>query len=92
MRVVYELAYSATSSSAKDSLWAGAAYQSNRGSTRHCEQSLDSQQISERDAAKPVTPPEPLSPQRARGSVRSARDRGAPRRRLKTPGGHHKPG
>ena len=62
LRLVYELAYSTTSSSAKDSLWAGAAYQSNRGSTRHCEQSLDSQQISERDAAWPVTLPRRRTP------------------------------
>jgi len=33
-RSVYELAYSTTSSSAKDSLWPGAAYPSKRGSQK----------------------------------------------------------
>ena len=62
MRSVYELAYSTTSSPPMTTYWARAAPQSNRGSPRRCERSLDSQQISERDAAWPVTPPRRRTP------------------------------
>ena len=90
LRLVYELAYSTTSSSAKDSLWPGAAYPSKRGSQRSCDLSSRQPSKASERTRRPQRPPCARSPQRARRSLGSARDRGAPRRRLNNSRGNHK--
>ena len=94
----HELAYSATSSSTETSFWPGAPHQSKRGSQKSCEPSYRQPSKGSERTRRPQRPPCARTPQRARGSLSSARDRGAPRRRRgqlkhnhKTPRGHHKP-
>ena len=53
----HELAYSTTSSSAKDSLWHGAPYQSKRGSQRKCEQSSRQPSKGSERTRRPQRPP-----------------------------------
>ena len=98
-RVSTRLAYSTTSSSAEDNLLARGAQPSKRGSQKSCERSYRQPSKGSERTRRPQRPPCRRTPQRARGSLSSARDRGAPRRRRdalrgdhKTPGGHHKQG
>ena len=94
-----ELAYSATSSSAEPSFWPGACttVQARQPEIVCCPP--DSPPKTAKATRRPQRPPSAGIPQRARGSLSSARDRGAPRRRRgelkhnhKTPGGHRKQG